>query len=175
MPEAAPLILTLQLDPESFAFFNNLRQKHFPPQINYLDAHLTLFHHLPPSAAITQRIEQVAAKQRKIALEVSGLMKLGRGVAYKIKSDELVNLQEYFKKQWQEWLTPQDKQKFNPHITVQNKVDAATANTLYQELAVSEYPVVAEGIGLSLWEYKGGPWQKVKDYAFKLNSAGSYQ
>ena len=42
-----PFILTLQLDAESFARFNALRQQYFPPSRNYLEAHLTLFHALP--------------------------------------------------------------------------------------------------------------------------------
>jgi len=166
MIDSSPLIITLQLDPATFAFFNALRQKHFPPAINYLDANFTLFHHLPPEPAIYELLEKIVTKQSLILLEVAGLMKLGRGVAYRIKSEELIGLHEYLKKQWQEWLTPQDKQKLNHHITVQNKVDAEKANMLYHELVAAEYPVVAEGIGLSLWEYKGGPWQKVKDYAF---------
>ena len=44
---AAPLILTLTLDEATQAYFNDLRRQHFPPNINYLAAHLTLFHHLP--------------------------------------------------------------------------------------------------------------------------------
>jgi len=169
--EPSPLILTLQLDAGAFSFFNDLRKKHFPPAINYLDAHLTLFHHLPPTPAIKQLLESVAANQRIINLEVSGVMKLGRGVAYKIKSDELIRLQNNLEKHWLEWLTPQDKQKFNPHITVQNKVDVATANGFHQELSSSFHTFTAEGIGLSLWEYKGGPWLKIKDYAFLAASA----
>jgi len=170
-PEPSPLILTLQLNLEAFAFFNDLRRMHFPPAINYLDAHLTLFHHLPPIPVINQLLETVAVNQKNSILEVSGIMKLGRGVAYKIQSDELIRLQEYLKKQWLEWLTPQDKQKFNPHITIQNKVTAEKANDLYHERSSTFQTFTAEGIGLSLWEYKGGPWLKVKDYAFLAASA----
>jgi len=164
--EPAPLILTLQINPDAFAFFNALRKKHFPPRINYLDAHLTLFHQLPPVPAVNQLLETVAAKQKKINLEVAGIMKLGRGIAYKLKSEELIWLQDNLKKEWIAWLKPQDQQKFNPHITVQNKVEVAVANSLYHELSASFQPFTAEGIGLSLWEYQGGPWLKVKDYAF---------
>ena len=46
-PAPAPLILTLALDADSQAHFDALRKQHFPPAINYLAAHLTLFHHLP--------------------------------------------------------------------------------------------------------------------------------
>ncbi|WP_204248378.1 hypothetical protein [Hymenobacter sp. PAMC 26628] len=43
----APLILTLALDTDSQAYFDELRRQHFPAKINYLAAHVTLFHHLP--------------------------------------------------------------------------------------------------------------------------------
>lgn len=166
MPAQPPLILTLQLDEPAFAFLNALRKKHFPKKINYLDAHLTLFHHLPNNTAIPELLEEVAAKQNIMPLEVTTIIKLGRGVAYKIESEALRLLQEYLKKQWQPWLTPQDRQGFRPHITVQNKVAVEAAKALYEELAANFQPFSAQGTGLSLWEYHGGPWQKVKDFNF---------
>ena len=45
--DPAPLILTLKLDQASFTRLDALRQAHFPPERNWLSAHLTLFHHLP--------------------------------------------------------------------------------------------------------------------------------
>ena len=174
MTEHPPLILTLQLDEQAFAFFNDLRKKHFPPAINYLDAHLTLFHHLPQNPAITEWLRTVSAKQAPIALEVTNLMKLGRGVAFGIKSEELVWLQANFKKRFQEWLTPQDRQGFRPHVTVQNKVTPEKANALFTELVADFTPFRAEGIGFSLWEYQSGPWQKVEDFNFFSDAANTY-
>ena len=167
MAEYSPLILTLQIDEQAFAYFNFLRQKHFPAKINYLDAHLTLFHHLPPEPAVTELLKNIAARQKIIPLEVASVIKLGRGVAYKIQSPALMALQEYLKQQWQAWLTPQDRQGFRPHITVQNKVEAQTAGALFKELAASFHPFNAAGVGLSLWEYRGGPWHKMQDYSFR--------
>jgi hypothetical protein len=167
MMESSPLIVTLQLDPVAFTFFNELRQKHFPPAINYLEAHLTLFHHLPAVPEVRQLLETVASKQEQMPLEVVSVMKLGRGVAYKMKSESLLAMHHYLQTSWQNWLTPQDRQKLNPHVTVQNKVATETAHALYQELAASFNPFTATGTGLSLWEYKGGPWHKFADYSFQ--------
>lgn len=164
-----PLILTLQLNEPAFLFFNALRQKHFPPKINYLDAHLTMFHHLPNQPIITDLLQEVAANQRIIPLNVTSVIKLGRGVAYKIESPLLMQLQQYLKKQWQPWLTPQDQQGFRPHITVQNKVEVQTANALFHELYAVFELFQAAGVGLSLWEYQGGPWKKIKDYNFQAD------
>ncbi|WP_218033524.1 2'-5' RNA ligase family protein [Adhaeribacter aerolatus] len=159
--------MTLQLDEPAFAYFNALRQAHFPANINYLDAHLTLFHHLPNTPAVSGLLEEVAVRQSIISLEVSAVIKLGRGVAYKMQSPALTALQEYLKQQWQPWLTPQNRQGFRPHITIQNKVEVETANQLYEELAAAFSPFTAKGVGLSLWEYRGGPWHKVRDYNFR--------
>ena len=45
--ERPPFVLTLEMDGESFARFNELRQAHYPPERNLVPAHVTLFHRLP--------------------------------------------------------------------------------------------------------------------------------
>ncbi|PSR54625.1 phosphoesterase HXTX [Adhaeribacter arboris] len=161
-----PLILTLQMDEVAFAYFNDLRKQHFPPRLNYLDAHITLFHHLPASAAVTEQLATRAARQVVFPVKVAEVIKLGKGVAFKLQSEELSQLHVYLQKQWREWLTPQDQQGFRPHITVQNKVTVETAQNLFNQLVLSFQPFYLQAIGLSLWEYQGGPWQKIKDYPF---------
>jgi hypothetical protein len=170
MVNPAPLILTLQLDEHSFAFFNKLRKQHFPANINYLDAHVTLFHHLPHIPQVTDLLEAATARQATFPLAVTGLMKLGRGVAYQIQSADLINLHNILKNQWLDWLKPQDRQGLRPHITVQNKVQPETAQALYTQLNASFRPFNATGVGLSLWEYQGGPWRKLQDYSFLTSS-----
>ncbi|QMU29613.1 2'-5' RNA ligase family protein [Adhaeribacter radiodurans] len=170
MIQPAPLILTLQIDEQAFNYFNDLRKQHFPPQINYLSTHVTLFHHLPAHSTVTDLLEEATAQQKNFPVKVSEVIKLGRGVGFKLQSEELAQLHAYLKKQWSEWLTPQDRQGFRPHITVQNKVTPEVAQTLFNQLAFSFQPFYLQGIGLSLWEYLGGPWQKVKDYSFKVGT-----
>jgi 2'-5' RNA ligase len=170
MSNQAPRILTLQIQEPAFSYFNNLRKQYFPPQLNYLDAHITLFHHLPATEVITNVLEQVVVQQPLFPVEVTGIMKLGRGVAFQLRSKELVQLQENLKQHWQEWLIPQDRQKFRPHVTVQNKVSATEALMVYEKLISSFQVFCTTGLGLSLWEYLGGPWQKIKDYTFSGSS-----
>lgn len=168
MPDTPPLIVTLQLNQEASEFFNALRKKHFPPKINYLDAHLTLFHQLPNTTAIPDLLASVAAEQARMPLEVTEVMKLGRGIGFKVQSEDLKQLHSRLQQHWQDWLTPQDRQKLRPHVTVQNKVEAATANALFEQLNADFTPFAATGIGLQLWEYLGGPWRKVQDFDFAL-------
>jgi len=57
------------------------------------------------------------------------------------------------------WLGPQDMQKWQPHITIQNKVPKAKADHLYHELTQGFRAHDIEITGLDLWEYLGGPWR----------------
>jgi len=167
MPDA-PLILTVSLDTASQNFFNDLRKRHFPPERNYLDAHLTLFHHLPPNEIqITDAIRELAGTRQPLTIQATNVTSIGNGVAYKLESDKLVQIHQQLQSRWQPWLIPQDKQKLWPHITVQNKVDAARAKALKAALEQDFQPFEIVGTGLALWEYLGGPWKLVEVFDFK--------
>ena len=165
----APLILTLTLDEASQAFFDEQRRRYFPPKINYLSAHLTLFHALPGAeeAALSAQLAEVAAAQPgPLPLQVSGLKFMGRGVMYTLDNPDLPALHRRLQRQWQAWLSAQDQQGLRPHITVQNKVDPDVARALHAELASGFQAFEAQGTGLALWAYKGGPWELRRRFAF---------
>ena len=170
MPDAAPapLILTLALDAPSQAYFNNLRQQHFPAKINYLAAHLTLFHHLPGAelAAVRARLQGVAQARPPLPLRVAGLRSLGRGVAFTLENEELRALHRQLQADFVDHLTPQDRQKLQPHITIQNKVDPAEARQLLAAMQANFSPFEAVGTGLHLWAYRGGPWESLAEFPF---------
>lgn len=164
-----PLILTLTLDADSQAFFDAQRRRYFPAKINYLSAHLTLFHALPGAeyATIVADLEEVAASQPAfLPLQATGVKFMGRGVMYTLDNPDLPALHRRLQRQWAAWLTPQDGQGLRPHITVQNKVDPAVARALHEELAAGFQPFAAQGTGLALWAYKGGPWELRQQFAF---------
>lgn len=165
----APLILTLTLDEASQAFFDAQRKKYFPAKINYLGAHLTLFHALPGAeeAVLNEYLAAVAASQPgPLPLAVTGLKFMGRGVMYTLANPDLPALHRRLQQQWQPWLSAQDQQGLRPHITVQNKVDPAVARALHEELAASFRPFEATGTGLALWAYRGGPWEARQSFPF---------
>lgn len=168
--ETPPLVLTLALDENAQTFFNRLREQHFPAERNYLQAHLTLFHHLPgeESEAIKTHLYEVAAANDTLPLSVTEVKMIGRGVAYKLENEELMKLHRQLSRRWQEWLTPQDQQKLWPHITVQNKVDPAKARALHRKLSVDFEPFTAYGTGLKLWAYQNGPWEWLQTFDFRL-------
>ncbi len=163
-----PLILTLTLEADAAAFFNTLRKQYFPPSINYIDAHLTLFHHLPPNETTIRDDLQAWSKMCiPIDLQVTEVKSIGKGVAYKVEAPELLQLHKAMQAKWKQWLTPQDSQKRWPHITVQNKVSQEVARQTLQTLQASFQPFTMTGIGFSLWTYEGGPWKHLEDYLFQ--------
>lgn len=167
MSDSAPLIVTLCLDESAQAFFDALRREHFPPERNWLAAHLTLFHHLPDGEpSIISTLQRQAAQHTSFPLAVVGVVFIGTGVAYKLESDALLHLHAELQSEWKEWLIPQDRQRLWPHVMVQNKVPAPVARTLYEQLAKSFTPFTAYATGLGLWAYRGGPWEALATYPF---------
>ena len=155
-----PLIVTLALDEQAQARFDELRRRHFPPERNHLSAHVTLFHALPgeQEAEVREAVREEAARPR-FAVRVAGLRSLGRGVAYALESVELQALRGALATRFAGVLTPQDRQPHRPHVTVQNKVVPETARALLAELerGFAAYDVTA--CGLVLWRYLGPTWE----------------
>ncbi len=155
-----PFILTLWLDAESARRFNELRQRYFPRERNYLDAHLTLFHALPAEAetCIRADLDEICARTPKLDLSYPGLRFLGKGSAVEVESGELVQLRRELSAKWRDLLGAQDSRVIKPHITIQNKVAPDPARALFDQLSRDWQPFDGSGEGLLLWRYQGGPW-----------------
>jgi hypothetical protein len=163
-----PFVLTLKLDDRSFAFFDDLRRRHYPSDRNVVPAHLTLFHQLPGGRGrdVKALLASLVARQRPLALNVREVKAIGNGVAYFFDAPALMALREGLAEEWDPWLTDQDRAPYWPHVTVQNKVAPKTANALALDLAGDFQPFQATGTGLILWRYLGGPWQLERDFRF---------
>ncbi|MEV8372095.1 2'-5' RNA ligase family protein [Kribbella sp. NPDC056861] len=166
-----PLIVTLRLDEHSTAIFNELRRRHFPPHLNRVGAHLTLFHQLP-----ARWLPNVLADLRELApppfdVVVTQPVLLGRGVAIEAQSAKLEAIRNQLALRWSKWLTPQDRQPFRPHITVQNKVDPAVARQLHATLAQTQYWPTVLATGWSVWRYLGGPWLSEAEIPFRRSTS----
>jgi 2'-5' RNA ligase len=168
MTAPAPIIVSALLDPDSFAWLDGLRRTHFPAGRNVLDAHLTLFHALPPSLEpeLRRRLSSLT-RGRPLVAEASGLVSLGRGAAVRIVSPQLATLREELAEAFVGMLTPQDGAGWRPHVTIQNKVSAAEARDLLALLSATFRPRRVEIVGLAAWRYRGGPWEPLARYAFR--------
>ena len=164
----APLILSLMLDGAAQSYFNALRRQHFPARINYLAAHLTLFHHLPGAEhdAVRAQLHSLCQAQPPLPLAVTGLRSLGRGVAFTLENKELRALHRTLQAAFGPWLRPQDQQQLQPHVTIQNKVEPAEAQQLLTDLQADFAPFGAVGTGLHLWAYRQGPWESLAVFPF---------
>lgn len=163
-----PLVLTLKLDDASFRLLDDLRRAHFPPQRNFLSAHVTLFHALPGEhlESVRQTLRETCAAQAKLALDFPRPRSLGRGVAIDVESAKLGELRGRLAARWRPWLSAQDQQRHRAHVTVQNKVTPEEARQLFEELEREWKPLRGRGEGLLLWEYLGGPWTLTGEFDF---------
>ncbi|SDF30844.1 2'-5' RNA ligase superfamily protein [Blastococcus fimeti] len=165
--DPAPLVVTLLLDDAAQDRFDRLRAQHFPPERNHLAAHVTLFHALPGAHLDAVRADLAAAADRPaFDVAVTGVRFLGRGVAYVLSSPEVAEVRDGLAAAWQPWLTPQDRQKHAPHVTVQNKVAPEVARALHERLSAEFVPETVRARGLGLWRYLGGPWEPVGEHPF---------
>ncbi len=173
-----PLILTAWLDSASQERFDRERQRHFPSKINFIPAHVTLFHHLPgaQAEAIMHGLAAACQAQPPEPFSVTGLRHLGRGNAYALAMPGVSRLRarlaaEWQAAEWQEGLTAQDRQPWQPHVTVQNKVSPAEAKQLQAVLQQGFVPQEGFVTGLLLWRYLGGPWERAGGWRFAGHSA----
>jgi hypothetical protein len=118
MKTRQPLILTAGIDERDLEPFNFLRRTHFPPDRNFLKAHLTMFTFCPASIRADHRRghENTPSRRRRdIRNRKPGAPADPCSFAIGIQS----------------LLGGQDMRKWQLHITVQNKVSRAAADGLF--------------------------------------------
>ncbi|HSX55091.1 MAG TPA: 2'-5' RNA ligase family protein [Sphingomonas sp.] len=165
---SAPIVVTALLGRADQAAFDAMRREHYPPERNVLAAHLTLFHHLPPSveAELRHRLTGVTRGLRAPAARAAGLMSLGRGVAVRIESPGLTAIRSELSEAFAGLLMPQDAGGWRPHVTIQNKVAPSMAKLLLGALGKEFRVREVEIAGLATWFYRGGPWEPLSRHMF---------
>lgn len=158
----APLILTLELAQPAQGLFQSLRERHFPPERNLIPAHVSMFHALPGVARerIAKRLRALEALSPPVWVEAP--FPLGRGVGFRLRSPGLLALRAGLAGEWEDWLTPQDRQGYRPHVTIQNKVTPEVARRTLERLQRGFVPFGTRGASLRLWRYLGGPWEALE-------------
>jgi 2'-5' RNA ligase len=165
----APFVLTLEMDGASFAKLDELRRRHYPPERNVVPAHVTLFHQLPGDRAreVKAMLRAVAMTRSAFDVEATEVKAMGQGVGLALRSPQLHALRDELAAEWAPWLTAQDRAGYRPHVTIQNKVDAAEARLTQQTVAASFRPFAIRALGVHLWRYLGGPWEDVQLFRFR--------
>ena len=171
----SPIIVTAALPPEIFSYANGLRNEHFPPERNYLSAHLTLFHALPPSVEPELRglMADLAREFPPPPARMNRIVSLGRGTALGIESDALMALRDRIAERFAGCLTPQDNHRPRLHVTVQNKVSPEEARTLQAQLSSGFTPREFTIPALEAHYYRGGPWEEAGRWPLRGRPAQS--
>lgn len=162
------IIVTATLSPPDFAWADALRRVYYPADRNQVPAHITLFHHLPPSIEVelVGRLKAIVAQPPPVAT-LSGLIDLGPGIAFRIDSPDLTAIRDDLADAFAGLLMPQDAQSPRLHITVQNKAPRVAAKTLLAELSATFRPRPIRIAGLAAWRYLGGPWERIRECRFR--------
>lgn len=170
----APFILTAELPPDLARWATSLRRTHYPAERNYLDAHVTLFHALPPFCEheIRNAIADLTSHNPPPAAQLAGVMSLGKGTALRLFSPEMLGVRDQLAECWHGLLTAQDTHIPRLHVTVQNKVATREARALQSELEAQLSPRNFSFPGLALHIYRGGPWEFVKRWSFRGAKGG---
>ena len=164
-----PIIMTAQMGKADYAWANNLRRLHFPPERNKISAHITLFHHLPPQALdeIKSAVVSLTGSSPKPEAMLSGLIHLGKGVAYQLHAPQLLSQRMELADRFAGLLIAQDQQTPRLHITIQNKVESGKARDLYNELSIEFEPRPFAIHGIGLHYYVDGLWQDIGIWPFR--------
>lgn len=127
-----------------------------------------MFHALPPSVEDeAARLLAELAREGRPRATVAGLLNLGRGVAYRIVSDDLDAIREHVADRFHGSLSAQDAGGWRAHVTVQNKVDPKVARATLAELGSGFEPRPIGIAALELHRYLGGPWEPVGRWPFR--------
>ena len=98
---------------------------------------------------------------------ITGILDLGAGTALRVESEGLEDIRYDLALALRGLLTPQDSGPWRPHVTIQNKVEPKEARALQARLRAGfeRRPLAIRG--LAVWRYLDGPWEPVKQFAFR--------
>ena len=171
---AAPFIVTAELPADVLAWADGLRRTYFPPERNWLKAHVTLFHAFAPSLRqeLLGVLGRFAGEFAAPAARIEGLMDLGGGTALAIRSPGMLAIRAAIADHFHGALTAQDQHTPRLHITIQNKVPRAAAQALQAELGPQLTPrdFVFPGLGLHL--YRRPHWEELRTWRLRGKEGG---
>jgi hypothetical protein len=164
----APILVTATFAPGDDGWLQDLRRTHYPPELNRVPAHLTLFRHLPPSVEreLAGRLAGYAAGPPPRAA-IAGILDLGQGTALRVDSEALEDMRQDLALALHGLLMPQDRALWRPHITVKNKVEPRAARRLQAALKgrYEGRPLAIRA--LAAWHYRDGPWEAIRSWTFR--------
>ena len=164
-PEHRPLIVTAGFEPGFQSRLEGWRRAHYPPRLNRVPAHLSLFRQLPASAEpeLRRRLAQVGAESPPLSARPLGFAAREGGVVLELHCPALLALRETLAEAlhglvvWPDMAPPRLK------VTLQNKADVAAARASLAALHAEALPADVRIVRLLLWRYLDGPWALLLD------------
>lgn len=153
----------------------SLRKQYFPPRLNKLDAHLTLFHALPGTHlqdSILPTLSSVAAATSPFPILAAKPFRLNKGIAIGVPKtkggDRARDIHSTLQESWKDFLSEQDgRGGVKVHYTVMNKVDdEGVVAKAFEEVQGSWRGNEGVAEGLSLFRYEKGYWVHFEDFRF---------
>lgn len=166
---SGPFIVTAELPGDVLAWADGLRRTHFPPERNWLKAHVTLFHAFAPSLRDELRgvLARIARDHAPPKAVQDGLMNLGRGTALAIASPAMLAIRQEIADHFHGALTAQDSHEPRLHITIQNKVTGEVARALQAALGPNLVRREFAFTGLGLHIYRNPHWEAAGIWKFR--------
>jgi len=169
-------VLTLLTDDAHQKRMTALRKNYFPPKLNKLGAHLTLFHALPESkleSTIIPTIKRVSAEWQPFSVNAAKPFRMKKGIAISVPKNQGGDLAQKVHGallgawEGEGWLSEQDAGGMRAHYTIMNKVDdeGEVADAM-EEVSGSWKGDRGTVVGLGLWRYERGYWKWVEAFEF---------
>lgn len=168
MKTVDPFIVCLKMDRLSFERLSAWRKLYFPPERNFLDAHLTLYHRLPFPAheIIRDALRNLTMRRESFVLTFEQIVHHQLFLGIKLATPEVVQLKKELDRDLTLWLAPQDRQTIVPHVTVSNNGQLEAVDRAKEELEKTFVPWQGRAEGLQLFRYRRGPWEWLEDFSF---------
>ncbi len=157
-----PLVVTLALDAAAQEQFGAERARWSPASGA---AHVTLFHALPGELEERARVALVRAAGPPFPVGVAGVLPLPGGAAYGLASPELATRHRELQNLWWDDLTPRDRRRYRPHVTVVTGVGPAAARAALTVLRRAFRPYQVRAEGYVLWR-ADDPWTELATIPF---------
>ncbi|KAI5236999.1 hypothetical protein E4T43_08217 [Aureobasidium subglaciale] len=172
--EEAVYVLTLLTDAKHHRTLTETRKKYFPPRLNKLEAHITLFHALPGSLLeekIKPTLREVSSNTTQFHLLAATPFRLNKGIAIGLPKssggDDARQVHQQLKFAWEDFLSRQDAGGFAAHYTIMNKVDdEKEVQKAFEQVQEEWKGCHGTVLGLSLFKYDRGNWVHDEDFKF---------
>lgn len=147
------MMLSLSVDPSLQAYFENLRNTHYPKHKNNIPAHITLFYKYPDGPEYLDILKEIVKNSAPFDLQVADIKMTKNGNQLKIYAPKVYELRKKILKAIGRAAFYRDRKPYYPHMTFQEDVTAFKAANTNEALKAQFQPLNSTAIGIDVFEY----------------------